>query len=561
VKAVKWPVVPLIVDGLTVLAAVAAVLTATTDGFDFVALGVPVGVHSPQNPVVIATALLCLRVAAWPNVPLLCVRDWSVDRWDGFLSAWLVALRTRLEVLPRRTAVGWVLVCVAVTTAIKAWNAVAHPGFFSGDDVEIHEMTLGVMFGRDWPISPLRSSFYPLVFIYPGQALARLLGVSDIQSLVAVGRCTVAALSSVTIWLLWRIAYRAHGGSVALLSAFVLSTSHLLIRFGGTELPRPVAAAFVLGAFGAIQRGTASMASTAGALLAVGAAMRFSEVVFVAPLAVQLLVERRWRHAVLCGSAFVATLTAAQVVSDLWFWGEPFHSMKEIVRFTLVERGSTRGYEPVWRYLEIVNSWTDPFIIAAALWATRRKAAWREVIWLWGPILLLSTLPHKEPRYLIPVIPYLSILAGLGVWNLVQSATERGQRSLRTRLLRTALFAGTLGSLAINVGGYQVYRTDAEVALGRELGREPETVGIAVEQLWRLGGRLYLGNRQVVDLESLERPIEAVRDSTVELIVLPADRCDDWSCEERLGRAQWREVTSSVARSAGFRAFAASTQP
>jgi hypothetical protein len=253
-----------------------------------------------------------------------------------------------------------------------------------------------------------------------------------------------------------------------------------------------------------------------------------------------------------CLATAAGAFVAIQVVSDLWYWNAPLHSARAIVQFTLIEGGSTRGYEPAWRYLETVNAWTDPLVFALALWTTR-KAHWREAVWLWTPILVLSLLPHKESRYLIPVTPYLSLLAAIGGWRLIQRAAAPGW-TRRLQLLRIGLITSMAGAVLINVSGYRVSRTDAEVDLGREIGRLAPGVGVAVEQLWRLGGRLYLGARPVVDLESLADPFAALSNADIRVLVLPADRCEAWSCD-RLLQSGWAERATDASRNANHRVF------
>ena len=56
-----------------------------------------------------------------------------------------------------------------VASAIRVANVFTHFGFVTGDDVEIHEMTLGVALGKAWPVWDLRNAFYPMTFIFPVQ--------------------------------------------------------------------------------------------------------------------------------------------------------------------------------------------------------------------------------------------------------------------------------------------------------------------------------------------------------------------------------------------------------
>ena len=80
------------------------------------------------------------------------------------------------------------LLLIVVITVVKLANAALYPGFFSGDDVEIHEMTFARLFGWNWTAWDLRNAFYPMVFIYPIQALLAGMGIDDTATLVFAGR-------------------------------------------------------------------------------------------------------------------------------------------------------------------------------------------------------------------------------------------------------------------------------------------------------------------------------------------------------------------------------------
>ena len=99
----------------------------------------------------------------------------------------------------------------------------------------------------------------------------------------------VAFLSSLTLWLVFAAGARLETPGVGLTAACLLGVHRLHVTFGGSELPRPVASLFIVGAFvclleSPIRRGGAVV--LAGALLAIGGAMRFGELVFIVPAAI-----------------------------------------------------------------------------------------------------------------------------------------------------------------------------------------------------------------------------------------------------------------------------------
>lgn len=454
------------------------------------------------------------------------------------------------------------LLVAGVAFVLKALIAVAHPGFLLGDDVEIHEMTLGSALHANWPVWELRSAFYPMVFVYPMQRMLMAFGVSDIASLVSGGRIVVALLSSSGLVLVYAMARGTFGRGTSLLAVVVLATSALQVEFGATELPRPISMVFVTAAFFAISRGSGRWrrAEVGGCCIAVAACLRFSEVVFVVPALVHLMIDRRRADGARFAAAFVVTAVCIQAASDYGYWGQPFHSARAIVDFTLVRGLSSRGYDPPWYYVTHLTAWTDWLVAVLAVLATTRHN-WRLGLWLWMPILLLSVFPHKEPRYLIPVGAFLSLMAASGFFNLV--ATLKRIRVRRPSLANTVACAIALAiplRFIDQISGYHVRRTDAEVGLARSLAAHVDASPVMVEHAWRLGGHLYLGRGRAVHYmdtteiasSGLARRVGEVKAG---LIVVSAATCESNDCGHTLHELGFAEQRSSDASAARYRVF------
>ncbi len=392
--------------------------------------------------------------------------------------------------------------------------------------------------------------------IYPVQAALFRLGVDDPRLLVFAGRTVVAVVSTLSAALLYRVAARYAGEAVALLALFFLAASGLHVAFGSTELPRPVAALFLVAAFGALLRGTDRGALLAGAALALAAAMRFGEAVFVLPALVHLLMAARRRHAVLVAAAFAVTALAVQAGVDAAYWDRPFASLAAIVDFTLVRGLSTRGYQPPWYYAQYLHTWTTVVMAGLAVYATRAHA--RLAVWVWLPILVLSLLPHQEVRYLVPVLPFLALLAACGVVQAVralEAARAAGSRRVHVRalLLLLALVMSTL----LEADRYRLRRPGDDVALAGALNASGVD-SLAVQALWRFGGRIYLTS--VPRLEDLpedalgsgDRFAGVVRDLDVSALAVVASDCERIACGEVLDRAGY--VLSPLA-TARYRTF------
>jgi hypothetical protein len=466
-----------------------------TGGFVIDVSSLRIRARTLTNPVLIAAALLVGRYWLRTHLPFLGLRSLPLDDIGRVGLSWTE--RVIHEGIPVRRVLGSLIVIAVVVKLAAAWYL---PGFFSGDDVEVHEMTLSALFGAEWPIWELRSPFFPLTFVYPAQWLAYSAGLADSKSLVFAGRAVVALVSTLVIPLTYIAARRVAPTTpaVALIAAALVTANKLQMSFGSTELPRPVASVFVLGAFILLLSRRTPQSVFAGILLGVAAAFRFSEAIFVLPALLLLRERRRWLEA--CGVSIAAAATAALVIgiADLLYWGAPFASVINAVEYTVIQDRSSRGYEPFFQYVVLIPQLTNWFVFALAVAGSIRCRM--VAAWLWLPVLMLSALPHKETRYLIPVIPYLCIAAGIGVYGVIHDA-RTVWAAPRAHAAGALLVPLLLLGILQDMGGWRLARSNDEVLLAQRLAHE-ESGGIAIRGAWRLGGRIYLGSRHhVIEIE------------------------------------------------------------
>jgi Alg9-like mannosyltransferase family len=545
----------ILLDVLIAAALAAALAVAITGGTDFSLGNTAVSVHHVGALLAVVYVLGAVRLTLKRATPFLLIPRFGLARIENDTASFLARSLRRLGELSPRDARVIVSALAGAVLLVKLTNAWIHPGFFLGDDVEIHEMTFARLFNLDWRAWDLRSAFYPMTFIYPVQALLVRMGVTGTHELVFAGRAVVAILSTLTVPLAFVIARRAYGQATALLASAFVAMSVLLVSYGGTELPRPIAAVFMLAAYGLIARaprpargalslskgGGTGAAAMAGVALGLGASLRFSEWMFVVPLAVQLVIERRFRDLVVAIVCAVVAGGSVQALSDFLYWGHPWQSLGRILDFTLVQRQSSRGFEPPWLYVVSATSWVDLFTLALAIYASRRE--WRLALWAWIPLVLLSLLPHKEARYLIPMFPFVALLAAKGsevatsdphLWKTPPTPFRGGQIPL-------LLVAGACGALLFNVAGFHVRRSDEGARIAAALDSTGQVQSIAIDQAWRLGGRLYLRHVPVVtdlDRGRFQEPGylsgELAR-THADWVFIDADLCRAIGCATTLG--------------------------
>jgi hypothetical protein len=493
-------------NDLLIVAGIAIVLAILLSGGGRISVaGVRISARSVDNPLALLSALLIMRFMIRGWAPVLGVRRWPTSRAWAACRDLTHSFDRWAHGSSRQTALRIVWVLAAASLCLKIWYAARYAGFYSGDDVEIHEMSLRALLHRNWPVWDLRSPIFPLGLVYPAQWCAHVLRVKDVAGLVFVGRLSVAVLSTLSVFALWNIGRRLwpEARGYAVLAVALFAWSKLTIAFGSSELPRPVSTVLVLLAYIFLRYESAGRLALAAGLLALAASFRFSEIVFAVPAALELTSRGSYaKTSAFCGMtvAFLALLLA---IPDFYYWGAPFHSAQAATTFTFVNRLSSRGYQPWFWYLSAVNQWTTVTVFClACIGGARRR---RLLLWAAVPLLLLSVLPHKEARYAIPVLPFVALLAATGVQHLIAWSRDSGRSPL---WLSPALVGALVLGASHDAGHYRLPRSNDEVALARRLAPDPPPRVILAEQAWRLGGHLYLPDAPIDDLDpaSLQDP-------------------------------------------------------
>jgi hypothetical protein len=559
----KWPL--FCFDILIALLALVVIFILLTGGKTFYISTQRIRLFGIENPLTFLYLFSLIRFFFDRRTPFLGLVSINGESVAGSCMKLCKTLYLRIYSLRPSTELRIVIFIIGISLVIKVFNSYHFYGFFSGDDVEIHEMTFSHLF--DWGIKAwnLRSPFYPMVFIYPLQAALLHLGVQDPFCLIFAGRQIVVLFSIINLYLVYRIAIQMFNSRpVGLLSLFFFALSKLQTTMGSTELPRTIASTFVLICFWILlldlKNNQRLLIPAAGMVLAIGASIRFSEMIFVAAALLYLISLKRIKHAILFFVFFLTTFTLINLISDQLYWGQSFYSLKNIIDFTIVKGQSTRGFQPFFYYILGIGLWSNYFSFSLMLYSFRQNL---QKVWIWvlTPIVLLSLLPHKEPRYLLPVIPFFCIMVGLSTWSLLGSiyhghskpiiqkkipkpifalliilfalviqahkdlrfsylvflflgcialvyyfpkwkAKKKGvavlERTVDSSTIAALLILLLLGTILFEFSDFQFHRSESGVEMARFLYHQPNNTGVAVDDLWRAGGRLYLYRKHVI---------------------------------------------------------------
>ena len=409
----------------------------------------------------------------------------------AFLKARFLSLPLLIErASPTRLLLGLIALCGLTRVALS----VTLVGFLTGDDVEMLEAAFrsaGILEYRPWVI---RNLLVPHFLLGPLLRFCALLGLADARWLVVAATLPFVAASLANILFVYKLAAALLESSRgALVAAFLYSFHWLPMGFGSTVYPRTLSTACILG--GALlilpRPGRLSLwrPILAGGLVALAGTARFSEVVYLAPLVLALLVwwPANRRTIALCG-----TLVGFAVGSFLFLglvdaatWGRPYAILVAFARFTLLERQSSSrvATQPVAWYIVNLHRWL-PLTMLAGIWAARAE---RKLVPVLGfvmlPLVVFSAVHHKELRYLQGVVPFVAILGGCGFSFL----RRRGRLALTTTLVVSSILWGALGMRFLG------RKSLPAVAAARHLARSNADV-LVLSQAWAYGDRIFLSH-------------------------------------------------------------------
>ena len=353
-----------------------------------------------------------------------------------------------------------VVLLAIVSTALRLWLAHHYDGFETGDDVEIAQEAFRAALGLDYTPWNIRNLFVSQTVVAPFVKIASVF-TEDPFTLATVARYPFVLLAGVNIVLVFFLGRAWFSEQAGMLAAALYSIHWLPLVFGSSLYPRIPGTTVLLLAALAVARAPVM----AGVLASMAFAMRYSEVIFVVPLALTGGIR------VIAG--FIGGTAVFVGLYDWLSWGRPFASLIEFARYTLVARESSSlmKEQPPWWYLASSPQWLAP-----ALW----PFLWRKqtLIWVLLPVIALSAVHHKELRYLQAVIPFAMVLAAHGAMEWWRA----GRRKWVIALLILALPLQLARIRSIEK------RTMAAVDAARVMRGKT----VAVSQEWAYGGRLFL---------------------------------------------------------------------
>ena len=401
------------------------------------------------------------------------------------------------------------LAAVLVLGALpQLWLAVSDQGMFWPDEIyqsleQAHRFAFG--FGVvPWEFAEgARSWLLPGVLGLYWKLLA-LLGMHDGLTLVIAAKLLVAAASVAATALAMLLAHRHGGLLAALLAGTIVALHPAVLLLGHRALSEVVSAPLLLGAVLLAGRTGARAAAAAGLVAGLAVFVRYQNGLALPVLLAMLLHAQRFEDAkfLVLGACAAAVLGGAL---DWLTWGAPFAAFLNYLTFNCAHSADRFGSEAPWFYFSTALSVTGP-----ALWAlllgfavgARRLPAAAAIVVLY--VLAHSLIPHKEFRFLYPVLPLTFAVAATGLAALLERARRPALLAGGLALLLGASLSSAAASTTFGAWGVHTETDVSELSpwhanegahrLLGFAGTRPDTCGVWVQGIraaWT-GGFTYL---------------------------------------------------------------------
>jgi len=340
----------------------------------------------------------------------------------------------------------YIYIVLIIAFAIKVKTLSQTYGFYQGDPFEYVYMANKLVEGFSSPPPGFRSWFYPF-FLAPPIIILKLFNIDDAGVLIKSMELVPVIFSLGSIYLTFLIGRRVKNEFVGLVAALLLSFNVLYNFWSVSTTSEIPSVFFVLLSYHLYLKPRHKKTFIyAGVFAGFAAMIRYQSVVFLLPVIIIELSKKNFKNIYLFFTGFFLAMLL-QGILDLWIYNTFLHSLQGSFHRWFISdepKWAHTTHMPLFWYLSTMPQWlslleVSMIMIALMVIYKERKSF---IIFLAATLMLVVmsyigyTVPSEsELRFMLPVIPFLCILAALGVSAL---------KNVMDSILKKKFFSSTL---------------------------------------------------------------------------------------------------------------------
>ncbi len=245
------------------------------------------------------------------------------------------------------------------------------------------------------------------------------IGIRDPQSKMYIIRFIHGLLSLSVVYWGFKITEKLSDVKTAFLSGLLIAIFWFMPFMSVRNLVELVCIPFLIWSLWLIIKkdGNAGLITffVSGFIMAIGFSFRFQTITFAAGLGLVLLIQKKWKEALVFGLGYGASVALIQGGIDYYIWQKPFAEFMEYTRYNMANANEY-----------ITNSWYTYILLVLGLLIPPVSVflsfgffrMWKKHLIIFLPTLIFfafhSIFPNKQERFIIPAIPFIIILGIIG---------------------------------------------------------------------------------------------------------------------------------------------------
>lgn len=412
--------------------------------------------------------------------------------------------------------------------ALRVGFAMGSPNIFYPDEIfqtlePAHRLVYGYgVISWEWRLG-IRSWVFP-TFLAGVMRATAWMGSASAGYLLGTA-IVLSLISLVTVWFGYAWAKRASGSPAALIAALTCSFCFGLVYFAPKALNEVVAAhvllpGLYLGVYGE-RLGERKRLFVAGLLCALAACLRI-QLLPALVFAMVYFCYPRWRERVPAVAAGAAVPVLVFGAADWFTWSYPWQSFIRYFEANVVQGpGKLFPVQPWYWYLLILVVLIGPAVLLLFHGARRSPFL---AIFCAIVVFSHSLIPHKEIRFIYPILAPAITLAAMGIVDLLREI-KHGLKFLDNPRWIVAVGVAFLfvSSALLAAQCTDWYRTRWGDGAFDRLSREPGVCGVGIYRAmwWESGG--YTHFHRDVPIIPLENATQLAKDTpSINALIAPA---------------------------------------